>query len=62
MCVDVAHLVFETPCDTDNQVVYEGLDGTKGCDILAGTVVEFDVDRRCVWSGEADGEMREIFD
>ncbi len=62
MCVNVAHLVLEPFRDPDNQVVYEGLDGAKGCDIFAGAVMEFNVDGGCVWSGETDRKMREIFD
>lgn len=53
MCVDVAHLVLESLGDPDDQVVDESFDSTEGRDILAGAVVEFDVDGVCVWLGEA---------
>ena len=36
MGVDVAHLVFEPLCNTDDQVVDESLDCAEGSDILAG--------------------------
>ena len=39
MGVDVAHLVFESPRNTDDQVVDESLHGTEGGDVLAGAMV-----------------------
>lgn len=44
MGVDVTHLVLEALGNTDDHVVDQGLDCAEGCDILAGTVVELDVD------------------
>lgn len=35
MRIDVAHLVFETFCDTDYLVVEDGLDSSEGSDVLA---------------------------
>lgn len=49
MCVDIAHLVLVSPGDTDDEVVYQSLDCSEGCDILASAMVEFDVD--CVGVG-----------
>lgn len=62
MRVNVSHLVLETPRDPNDQVVYEALDGSKGCDILARAVVKFNIDGGCIWSGEADGKMGKILD
>ena len=46
MGVDVAHLVFEAFCNADDQVVDEGFNCAEGGDVLAGTVVQFNVDCR----------------
>ena len=61
MCIDIAHLVLETLGHADDEVVDESLDGPERSDILAGTVVEFNVDGVGIRSGEADGEMGKIF-
>ena len=57
MGVDVAHLVFETLCNTDDQVVDESLDCAEGGDILAGAVMQFDGNDILRGVGEADGKM-----
>lgn len=60
MCVYISHLVLEALCDTNDEVVDEGTDGSEGCDILSGTVVQFDVDHIFLWTREVDGEMVEV--
>lgn len=60
MCVDVSHLVLEALGDTDDQVVDERSDGTEGSDILAGAVVELDLNHRLGWLGEVDCEVGEV--
>lgn len=55
MCVDVTHLVFESLGHADDEIVDEGFDGPEGGDILAGAVMEFDIDDVCGRSREADG-------
>ena len=62
MGVDVSHLVLETSGDTNNQVVDDCLDGSKGCDVFAGTVVQFDVHNIICWVGEADSQMSHVLD
>ena len=54
MRVDITHFVFESPANSNDQVVDNGLDGAKGCDILAGAMVEFNVNHGFRGSGEAD--------
>jgi hypothetical protein len=49
MCVDISHLVSVTFCDTDNHVVDERSDCSESSDILARTVVEFNVDNLWAW-------------
>ena len=39
MCVYVAHLVLETPRDTNDEIGDDGLDGTKGSDVLSSAMV-----------------------
>lgn len=60
MCIDVAHLVFETLCDPNDQVVDDRLDGAEGSDILAGAMVQLNVDDIFRWVGEADREMGHV--
>lgn len=55
MGVDVTHLVFESLGDADDEIVDEGLDGSKSRDIFAGAVMEFDVDDAWGRPREADG-------
>ncbi len=62
MGVDVSHLVFESLCDADDQVVDDGFDGAESSDVLASAVVEFDVDGRFGRAGETDGKMRHVLD
>jgi hypothetical protein len=60
MGVDVAHLVLEALCDTDDHVVDERADCSQAGDLFAHTMVELDVDG--VWLGacESDREMAEV--
>ena len=60
MGVDVTHLVLETLGDTDDHVVDQGTDGTESGDILAGTVVELNVDEVRLWVGEVDCQVGEV--
>lgn len=62
MGVDVAHLVLEALGDADDHVVDQGADGAESSDILAGAVVELDVDEALLGVGEVDGEMAEVLD
>lgn len=62
MGVDVSHLVFESLCDADDQVVDDAFDGAEGSDVLASAVVEFDVDGRFGRAGETDGKMGHVLD
>lgn len=54
MCIDISHLVFESSADPNNQVVNEALDRSKGGNILASTVVEFDINHGFRGFGETD--------
>jgi len=60
MCVDVSHLVLEALGDTDDHVVDEGTDGSEGCDVLSGTVVQLNVDDILLWVREVDCQMVEV--
>lgn len=62
MGVHVAHLVLEALGDADDHVVDQGADCAEGSDILAGAVVELDVDEALLGVGEVDGEMGEVLD
>jgi hypothetical protein len=61
MGVDVSHLVLESLCDTNDQVVDQSSDCAEGSDILSGTVVQLDIDDLLLWVGEVDSQMAEIF-
>ena len=60
MCVDVSHFVLVTLCDTDDEVVDDGLDSAKGSDIPAAAVVDLDGDDVFLREGETDSEVREV--
>jgi len=60
MCVDVSHLVSVTLGDTDDQVVDESADSSESGDVLAGTMVQFDVDDILLWVREVDCQMLEV--
>ena len=60
MCVDVSHLVSVTLGDTDDQVVDESADSSESGDVLAGTVVQFDVDDILLWVREVDGQVVKV--
>jgi hypothetical protein len=44
MGVDITHLVLESLCNANDQVVDESADCAESSDILAGSVVKLDVD------------------
>jgi len=44
MGIDESHLVLEALRDADNQVVDQGSDCAESSDVLAGAMVQFDVD------------------
>ena len=54
MCVDITHLVFEAPAYPNDEVVYDSLDSTKCGHVLAGTMVQFDINDAFRRLGEAD--------
>lgn len=60
MGVDVSHLVLEALGDTDDEVVDEGTDSSESGDVLAGTVVELDVDDILLWVGEVDCQVGKV--
>ena len=62
MGVDVSHLVLEATRDTNNEVVDKCFDSSEGCDIFAGTVVQFDIHDILCWVGEADSQMSHVLD
>jgi hypothetical protein len=60
MCVDVSHLVLEALGNTDDQVVDESADCAEGGDVLAGTVVQFDLDDILLGVGEVDCQVVQV--
>lgn len=44
MCINVSHFVLESPCDANDQVVDESLDGPESSHVLACTMMQLDVD------------------
>jgi hypothetical protein len=62
MCVDVSHLVFVTLGNTNDQVVDESSDGSESGDVLAGTVVQFDVDNILLGVREVDSQVLKVLD
>ncbi len=60
MRVDISHLVLEAFCDTDNQVVNQRSDCAEGSNVLAGAMVEFNVDDILLRVGEVDRKMAEV--
>lgn len=60
MCVDISHLVFETLGNTDDQVVDEGTDGSESSNVLAGAVVQLNLDDILLYLGEVYCQMAEI--
>lgn len=60
MGIDVSHLILEALRNADNQVVDEGFDGSERCNILAGTMMEFDIDDVFRRMGEADRKMSQV--
>jgi len=60
MGIDVSHLVFETLRDADNQVVDQGSDCAESSNILAGAVVELNVDDVLLGVREVHCEMAEV--
>lgn len=60
MCVDVSHLVLEALGDANDQVVDEGANCAEGSDVLAGTVVQLDLDNILLGVREVDGQMVQV--
>lgn len=60
MRIDVAHLVPKSFGDADDQVVDEGPNGAESSDILAGAVVQFDMDHILCRVRKGDREMTEV--
>ena len=60
MGIDVAHLVLEALCHTDNQVVDEGSDGAESGDVLAVAVVDLNADDVLLRRREADGDVAKV--
>lgn len=62
MGVDVAHLVLEALGDTGDHVLDDRADGAEGSDVLAGAMVELDVDDVLLGDGEGDRDVAEVLD
>lgn len=60
MGIDVSHLVLETLCHTDDQVVDQRSDGAESGDILASTVMQFDINDIFLGMREVDCQMAEV--
>ncbi len=60
MCVDISHLIFETLCDTDYQVVDESSNRAEGGDVLSGTVVQLNLDDILLGMREVDRQVVEV--
>lgn len=60
MGIDISHLILEALRNADNQVVDEGFDGSERCNILAGTMMQFDIDDVFRRMGEADRKMSQV--
>ena len=60
MGIDVSHLVLEALRNANNQVVDQGSDCAESSDILAGAVVEFNVDDILLGVREVDCQMAEV--
>jgi len=60
MCVHISHLVLETLGNTNDQVVDESSDCAEGGDVLAGTVVQLDVDNILLGVREVDCQVVEV--
>lgn len=60
MGIDISHLVLEALSNADNQVVDDCFDRSECCDILAGTVMQFDIDDVFGRMGEADRKMGQV--
>jgi hypothetical protein len=60
MGVDVSHLVQESLCDTDDQVVDQSSDCAESGDVLSCTVVKLNVDNILLGVREVDSKMVEV--
>ena len=58
--VDVSHLVLVALRYADDQVVDVGTDGSEGGDVLAGAVVDLDVDDILLGLGEVDSQVAQV--
>jgi hypothetical protein len=65
MRIDISHLVLVAFRHAGDQVLDDRLDGAEGSDILAGAVVDFDLDQVLAFGvlgeREGDGDMGEVF-
>lgn len=61
MGVDISHLILEALRNADNQVVDDGFDGSECSNVLACTMMQFDIDEIFRRMGEADREMGQVF-
>ena len=62
MSVYVAHLVLESPCNADYEIVDECLDSAESGNVFASAVVKFDVHDVLGGVREADGQMSHVLD
>ena len=62
MGVDVTHLVLEPPSNANDQVVDDGFDSAKCSDVLAGTMMQFDIDKVLRRMREAHRKMGHVLD
>ena len=58
--VDVSHLVLVALRYADDQAVDVGTDGSEGGDVLAGAVVDLDVDDILLGLGEVDSQVAQV--
>jgi hypothetical protein len=61
MRVNVSHLVLEPLGNANDEIVYDRPYSAQRCDILARTVVKFDVDDVLFRVREGDGKMAKVF-
>lgn len=60
MGIDISHLILEALRNADDQVVDDGFDGSECCNVLAGTMMQFDNDDVFGRMGEADRKMGQV--
>ena len=62
MSVDVSHLVLVALRYADDQGVDVSADSSEGGDVLAGAVVDLDVDDILLGLGEVDSQVAQVLD